>query len=203
MAYPGIFELVHSIGYVIGVLPSTLKSKALCVYFQMYSRVDHQVLPKRLLKPRVELVTMAGAQRRSGHARAARNQRLKRFDHRVRASHARQHQVLVERGLHGARIGQPQHRVGGLEIVSCTQTRLAFRGGGQAVIFIETQAQIEGPVFDADRVLEVERELLNIRVAVEIVGAAIAVRAAVRRGQRSRPRQVIAARIGMNAGADP
>src|SRR5580658_5313537 len=34
---PGIFELCHSIGKVIGVAPSTLKSNALCVYFQMYS----------------------------------------------------------------------------------------------------------------------------------------------------------------------
>ena len=34
-AKPGIFELCQSIGNVIGVLPSTLKSKALCVYFQM------------------------------------------------------------------------------------------------------------------------------------------------------------------------
>ena len=32
---PGIFELCQSIGNVIGVLPSTLKSNALCVYFQM------------------------------------------------------------------------------------------------------------------------------------------------------------------------
>src|SRR5271155_1459637 len=36
-AYPGIFDLSHSIGNVMGVSPSTLKSYALCVYFQMYS----------------------------------------------------------------------------------------------------------------------------------------------------------------------
>src|ERR1700744_3803171 len=33
---PGIFELCHSIGNVIGVAPSTLKSYPSCVYFQMY-----------------------------------------------------------------------------------------------------------------------------------------------------------------------
>src|SRR5665213_101464 len=37
IANPGIFELCHSIGNVIGVAPSTLKSYPLCVYFQIYS----------------------------------------------------------------------------------------------------------------------------------------------------------------------
>ena len=34
-AKPGIFELCQSMGKVMGVLPRTLKSKALWVYFQM------------------------------------------------------------------------------------------------------------------------------------------------------------------------
>ena len=51
MAYPGIFELSHSMGKVIGVLPSTLKSYALCVYFQMYSASTTKYLPKACSKP--------------------------------------------------------------------------------------------------------------------------------------------------------
>ncbi len=43
---PGIFELCQSMGKVMGVLPSTLKSKALCVYFQMYSPLTTSLLPK-------------------------------------------------------------------------------------------------------------------------------------------------------------
>jgi len=42
----GIFELCQSIGKVMGVLPRMLKSKALCVYFQMYSPLTTTFLPK-------------------------------------------------------------------------------------------------------------------------------------------------------------
>src|SRR5580698_8095040 len=51
IAYPGIFELSHSIGYVIGVLPSTLKSKALWVYFQMYSPSTTRYFPNAWERP--------------------------------------------------------------------------------------------------------------------------------------------------------
>ena len=71
----------------------------------------------------MELIAVAGAQRRCRHAGAARDQRLERGDHRVVASEARQHQVLVERSLHGAGIGYPQHGVGWLEVVSDTEAR--------------------------------------------------------------------------------
>src|SRR5271154_556189 len=50
-AKPGIFELCQSMGKVIGVLPRTLKSKALWVYFQMYSPLKTIFLPKACCKP--------------------------------------------------------------------------------------------------------------------------------------------------------
>src|SRR5271165_499356 len=50
-ANPGIFELCHSMGNVIGVLPSTLKSYPLCVYFQMYSPSNTRNRPKACCKP--------------------------------------------------------------------------------------------------------------------------------------------------------
>ena len=50
-AYPGIFDFAHSIGKVIGELPSTLKSKALCVYFQMYSPSTTRYLLKPCCSP--------------------------------------------------------------------------------------------------------------------------------------------------------
>src|SRR5580700_4928536 len=50
-AYPGIFELCHSIGNVIGVLPSTLKSYPLWVYFQMYSPLNTRKRPKACCRP--------------------------------------------------------------------------------------------------------------------------------------------------------
>src|SRR5262249_51993145 len=48
---PGILELCHSIGKVIGVLPSTLKSYPLCVYFQMYSPSKTMCLPNACCNP--------------------------------------------------------------------------------------------------------------------------------------------------------
>src|ERR1700733_13622190 len=50
-AYPGIFERSHSIGNVMGVAPNTLKSYALCVYFQMYSPEKTRYFPKACWSP--------------------------------------------------------------------------------------------------------------------------------------------------------
>src|ERR1700743_2731344 len=50
-AKPGIFELCQSIGKEIGVLPSTLKSNALCVYFQIYSPLNTTFFPKACCRP--------------------------------------------------------------------------------------------------------------------------------------------------------
>src|ERR1035437_10552504 len=50
-AYPGIFELCQSMGKKMGVLPRTPKSKALWVYFQMYSPLNTAHLPKACCNP--------------------------------------------------------------------------------------------------------------------------------------------------------
>src|ERR1700739_4831043 len=50
-AYPGILELCHSMGNVIGVEPRMLKSYPLWVYFQMYSPEKTRYLPKACWKP--------------------------------------------------------------------------------------------------------------------------------------------------------
>src|ERR1039458_3395236 len=44
-ANPGIFDLFHSIGKVMGELPRILKSKARWVYFQMYSPSTTRYFP--------------------------------------------------------------------------------------------------------------------------------------------------------------
>src|SRR5215469_10232370 len=49
--YPGIFDRFHSIGYVTGVLPNTLKSYARCVYFQMYSASTTKYFPNACCSP--------------------------------------------------------------------------------------------------------------------------------------------------------
>src|SRR5580693_1612084 len=73
-ANPGIFELCQSIGKVMGVLPSTLKSKALWVYFQMYSPLTTACLPNAcctlawnsLRKPGCSVPETPGVQSSSG-----------------------------------------------------------------------------------------------------------------------------------------
>ena len=92
-------------GKVIGVLPSTLKSKALCVYFQMYSPLTTSSLAEGLLQAGMELVAKAGLQGSRDAGRAVQQRR----QHGIRASGAGEHQVLVERRLQRARIGDAQH----------------------------------------------------------------------------------------------
>src|ERR1700745_991727 len=50
-ATPGILELCHWIGNVIGVLPRMLKSYALWVYFQTYSPENTRYRPKACSSP--------------------------------------------------------------------------------------------------------------------------------------------------------
>src|SRR5208337_1810252 len=51
IAYPGIFDLAHSTGKKIGESPSMLKSKPLCVYFQMYSPSTTRYLLRACWRP--------------------------------------------------------------------------------------------------------------------------------------------------------
>src|SRR5664279_638942 len=60
-ANPGILELCHSIGKVIGVLPSTLKSYALWVYFQMYSPSITRNFPMACCRPAWNSLRKPGA----------------------------------------------------------------------------------------------------------------------------------------------
>src|SRR6266566_2388171 len=50
-ANPGILDLCHATGNVIGVLPRMLKSYPLWVYFQMYSPENTRYFPKACCSP--------------------------------------------------------------------------------------------------------------------------------------------------------
>src|ERR1035438_7627174 len=60
-AYPGIFELAHSMGNVSGVLPNTLKSYARWVYFHMYSPSTTRYRPKACCRPAWNSLRRPGA----------------------------------------------------------------------------------------------------------------------------------------------
>src|SRR6202050_3624467 len=59
--------------------------------------IQNQVLAKRLRKADMELIAMAGAERRRGHALASGDKALEGDDRGLETSLACQHQVLVER----------------------------------------------------------------------------------------------------------
>ena len=101
----------------------------------------------------MELIAPARAQRYVAHAGRDRR-RHQRVDHRVVASLAREHQVLVERSFHRAGVGNPQHGVGRLDVICDAQARLGLRGRDNAIVVVEAQAQIEGPVVLGDGVLD-------------------------------------------------
>ena len=66
---------------------------------------------------------------------------MMRVDHRVVASQAGKHQVLVERRFQRAGIGDAQHGVGGLDVVGDAEPRLYLVGRGDAVVHIAAQTR--------------------------------------------------------------
>src|ERR1700722_17873863 len=118
--------------------------------------VQNQVFAKRLRKADMEFIAVAGTEGRGGHALAAGDKALKGDDGRLETSQAGQHQVLVERRFHGSGVGDPQNRVGWLDVISDTKTRFPLRGFSDAIVLIRFATEIESPVVDIDCVLNVE-----------------------------------------------
>ena len=147
-------------GKVMGVLPSTLKSKALWVYFQMYSPLTTTSLAEGLLQAGMKFVAVAGMQ----GSRDSRRAEQQRRQHRIRASAAGEHQVFVEGRLQRARIGDAQHCPGGLDVVGDAQARLRLVGVRQAVVKILSQPQVEEPVAGLDLVFDVKSQFLHVGV---------------------------------------
>src|ERR1019366_6484347 len=69
--------------------------------------------------------------------------------------------------LQGSCVGNAQHRVRRFNVVSGAETRLRLPVSGECVVEIAAQARTERPVSRRDRILEVEREFLHVRVPVE------------------------------------
>ena len=62
-------------------------------------------------------------------------------------------EVLVERCLECARIGDAKHRAGGLDGVSGAEARLGLRCAGEAVVDVAADAEVQVPVAGFDLVL--------------------------------------------------
>src|SRR5260221_2542701 len=124
--------------------------------------IHHRVFSKCLLKAGIELVALAGANRRL-QALAANDVR----DHRIRRSNTGQDQVFVERRLQHARIRGAQYGVGLLDVVSETHARLRLPIVNDASVQIEAHPKVKGPVPFRDRVLRVQRQFLDVGVTVK------------------------------------
>src|SRR5438132_8894666 len=111
----------------------------------------------------MEFIAQPGAEG-SGH-----NQQTdqKRIQHRIGTSRAGKDEVLVEGGFQYPRIRSTKYRVRLLYVVSDADTGLGFLVRSQAVVQITAQTQIYGPVSLCDRVLHVQGQQLNVRVAVK------------------------------------
>ena len=101
---------------------------------------EDYVLAEGLLQAGVELVAPTRAEWRDLACRGTAKQR--RQDQGI-TSVVSQHQVLVEGSLQNTRVGNSKHRVGLLYVVGDSDAGLGFAMGGQAVIEITPQSEIE------------------------------------------------------------
>src|SRR5579864_8948190 len=97
----------------------------------------------------MEFVAPTGAER--GDAR--RSAEKKRIEHRVSAALVGKYQVLIERSFQHARIGNTQNSAGPLDVVSHPEARLGLFVGGEAVIEVAPDSEVEGPISLGDGIL--------------------------------------------------
>ena len=161
----------------VGILPDVLA-------------VHHQEASKGLLQAGVEFVAPSGAQRRRVTVTDGRHHRV---DDGIVAAQTGDHQVFIERRFQGARIGDPQHRIGGLDVVSDAEPRFDLPGTGQTVVKVAAQAQVKRPVANRDAVLEIQGEFLDVGMSVIVVQGSVRRGASIAGRQLSRTRQVDAA----------
>ena len=137
---------------VVGVFPDVIAT-------------EDKVLAHSLLETGVKLV----AETRLKRARDAWRTEKQRRQHRIRASLAGKHQVLVKRRFQGAGIGNAQYRAGSLEVIGHADARLRLASNRQTVVEVSAHADIEEPVTRLDLVLNIERQLLHIGVAEVVI----------------------------------
>ena len=130
---------------IVGIIPNLLSG-------------ENQIMTEGLLKSGVEFIAPAGAEGR----RTERVTTKQGIQHNRAASRAGEHQIFVERSFHYTCVGDTQNRVARFDVVCNTDARLGFPVGAQTVIEIAAQAKVERPVSFADRILQVQGELLYI-----------------------------------------
>ena len=122
------------------------------------------MLPKGLLKAGVKFIATAGTER-------GRDWRLKQPSSGFRTGLLHPMLERTRFSLKGvsrdARVGDTKNRVASLDVVGNSETRLRLLRCGKTVIKVASNAEVKRPVSFRNRVLNVERELLHIRVPVK------------------------------------
>ncbi len=140
----------------VGVLPDVVAA-------------DDEVLAEALLESGMKLVPESRRDDvRSSLAVEQRRQNV------IRAALTGQHEILVERRLQRAGIGDTKHGSGRFYAVGYAETRLRLPGDGKSVVEIPANADVEEPVAGLDLILDVERKLFDVRMAEVIEAGAAA-----------------------------
>ena len=115
------------------------------------AEVEHRPAAERLLNPELALIPLP------------RLEDLPLAEQPVQSKAARQQQVLVVRRFHRPAVRRAQHRAAVGHGVRDAEARLDQRVGGETVVVVETEAELEGGVPRLDVVLDVRRLLLDGR----------------------------------------
>ena len=126
---------------IVGVLPQVV-----CV--------DYHVSPESLLEPAVKLVSLSAANRSWGSQYAG--------EDTCRIPETSDDQVFVEGSFQNPGVGNPQHGIRRLDVIGDAQSRLCLPVAAEAAIDIPAHAQVERPVSCRDRVLNIQRHLLDV-----------------------------------------
>src|ERR1035437_9232777 len=121
--------------------------------------INQPVPADGLLKAGIELIPVAGLQRRTHGAKHVLRQAAD-------SGRAREQKVLVERGFQRPRVGYAQYRSGAFDVVRYTEPRLRAGRFAKAIIPVETETWSERKMSKRNRILHVKRGLVDISGSV-------------------------------------
>src|SRR5580704_1860335 len=84
------------------------------------------------------------------------------------ASRAGNDQILIEGAFHRACIGNTEHRIGRLNVVSNAEAGFRLRGMADPSIKVPANSKIEGPIPFGDGVLDEEPNFFYVRVSMKM-----------------------------------
>ena len=122
--------------------------------------IDDQMFAKRLLKPSMKIVALPGR----NWSRSAENA----GEDALWITVTRNNQIFIEGSLQDTGVGNAKYRIRPLDVVGDSRARFCLTAAGNAAINVTANPQVEGPIALRNRVLKVERQFLDVCVAVKM-----------------------------------